>query len=143
VPCSGWFTQKDDETGVKEYSYELDPPGRYLLWRVHETNPRGQSSVEHASLVYVELPFLCAVQCTERRNLVYNFKSLLARDCKGHVLAGLYFDLALNKDKVTIFCKDDEGGKLKMKVNFDVFLEKELPSGTYITQKCVLNAFFV
>ncbi|XP_059470514.1 uncharacterized protein LOC132193701 [Neocloeon triangulifer] len=123
-PHTGWFTQKDDETGVKEYNYEMDALGRYLVWRIHETNPRGQSQ-DNASLIYVEQPFLCAVQCTERRNLVYNFKSLLARDTKGHVIAGIYFDLT-SKDKVTLFCNDDEGKKTKRKVDFGVFLKKSL-----------------
>jgi hypothetical protein len=128
---AGWFAQKDDETGLKEYNYELDPSGCYLQWQVHETNARGASN-DYASLIYVALPFLCAVQCTERRNLVYNFKSLLARDTKGHVLAGLYFDLGASDKKVTLFCKDDEGRTLKKKINFDAFLQKHLLSGTYL-----------
>ncbi|XP_065338180.1 uncharacterized protein LOC135938466 [Cloeon dipterum] len=125
-PHTGWFTQKNDEAGVKEYNYELDPTGRYLIWKIHETNHRGENN-DYESLIYVEQPFLCAVQCTERRNLVYNFKSLLARDTKGQVIAGLYFDLT-QSDKVTIFCKDDEGSKLRKKLNFSVFSGKALPA---------------
>jgi len=110
---------------------------QYLVWRVHERSPRGQS-VEHASLIYVEAPFLCAVQCTERRNLVYNFKSLLARDTKGHVLAGLYFDLGA-PDRLTLFCKDDEGGKIKKKIHFNTFLQKHLAPGT--NNNCRLDKY--
>ncbi|KAI4456228.1 pasiflora 1 isoform a-related [Holotrichia oblita] len=65
-----------------------------------------------------------AIDVTERRNLVYNFRSLLSRDTKGHLIAGIYFKVKDNSDDFTIFYHD--GVKQRMKMNFSIFLYPEL-----------------
>ncbi|XP_046405243.1 uncharacterized protein LOC124170518 [Ischnura elegans] len=104
-PHTGWFTQMDEPHCKKEYLYTTSGGGAYVTWKVRETRPIGHSIdeaqgcnpgvkvAEHLSLVYIGLPFLNPVSVTERRNLVYDFKSLLHRDAKGHLEAGLYFSL--------------------------------------------------
>ncbi|KAL4714847.1 hypothetical protein ACJJTC_012519 [Scirpophaga incertulas] len=89
-PHTGWFTQSDESHCRKEYNYVYSPQhSGYVEWQERE-NRAGVAKCQ-TSLVYVARPFLDGVNVTERRNLVYNFRSLLSRDQKGHVLAGLYF----------------------------------------------------
>lgn len=125
-PHTGWFTQKQDDRSIKEYSYTWDNRGQYVVWNALETMKPTGISREVLNLIYVEKPFYSAIDCAERRNLVYTFKTLLARDAKGHVLAGLYFSLE-SKDHVTIFCHQEEG-QMKRKVPFAIFLKPEISS---------------
>ncbi|XP_058788843.1 uncharacterized protein LOC131662887 [Phymastichus coffea] len=96
-PHTGWFTQSDEEgSPKKEFNYSFcssDPD--YVEWHERRT-ARRLSALETRSqvaLVYVARPYLTAIDVTERRNLAYNYRSLLARDAKGHLTAGLYFEL--------------------------------------------------
>ncbi|XP_023715987.2 uncharacterized protein LOC111869033 [Cryptotermes secundus] len=93
-PHTGWFTQSDEPHCRKEYQYTLTADGNYIIWRDRETRS-GLESISIAA-VYVGCPFLCPVTVTERRNLVYNFRSLLSRDTKGHLVAGIYFKITDN-----------------------------------------------
>lgn len=77
----------------KEYCYSLTENTDYVAWRERES--RGEVETISDSVVYVGRPYLTPVNVTERRNLVYNFRSWLARDTKGHLLAG-----KLNRNKV-------------------------------------------
>lgn len=43
------------------------------------------------------------IQVTERRNLVYNFRSFLSRDTKGHLIAGLYFPVKEGADSIVFY----------------------------------------
>ncbi|GBP08927.1 hypothetical protein EVAR_78305_1 [Eumeta japonica] len=93
-PHTGWFTQSEDGAEErKDYSYALHPLHTgYVEWRERVVNDGGEvRRAERTSLVYVARPYLDAVHVTERRNLVYNFRSVLARDKKGQPVAGLYF----------------------------------------------------
>lgn len=92
-PHTGWFTQSDEPEVRREYMYTLSPDEKYVLWTVRET--RGERQNLSVNLVYVERPYLSAVTVTERRNIVYNFRSLLARNTKGQLTAGVYFPLAV------------------------------------------------
>jgi hypothetical protein len=82
--------QADDGTSKKEYEYTITSP-EYISWHDTETKKGKTSSQVH--LIFVARPFLSGVDFAERRNLVYNFKSMLKRDPKGRVLAGFYFPL--------------------------------------------------
>jgi hypothetical protein len=107
-----------------------------VVWHVQETARPSGLSTEMLSLIYVDRPFLSAVECAERRNLVYSFKSLLARDTKGHVLAGLYFNLDPS-EYITLFCQDDDGGQLKRKITFSSFLRPEIAASTIeLVEQC-------
>ncbi|KAF4524152.1 hypothetical protein B566_EDAN012157 [Ephemera danica] len=135
-PHTGWFTQKEDNRCLKEYCYTLDSRAQYVVWHIQETSRPSGLSNEMLSLIYVERPFLSAVECAERRNLVYSFKSLLSRDTKGHVLAGFYFSLEPG-EHVTLFCQDDDGGQLKRKLTFSTFLKAEIAESTLeLVEQC-------
>ncbi|XP_070528253.1 uncharacterized protein [Cardiocondyla obscurior] len=122
-PHTGWFTQSDELTCKKEYNYCLcaeDPD--YVEWHERRTRPGALESTQVA-LIYVARPYLTAIDVTERRNLVYNQRSLLARDTKGHVTAGIYFPIVLDANKAqtfTIFYQTDNGKK-RVKMEFNKF----------------------
>lgn len=63
---------------------------------------------------------MTAVDVTERRNLVYNFRSLLSRDPKGHLIAGLYFKVKEQTEEFTIFYRE-QGKKKRKKMGFSMF----------------------
>lgn len=122
-PHTGWFTQSDEPNCKKEYNYFLcanDPD--YVEWHERETRP-GALETTQVALIYVARPYLTAIDVTERRNLVYNFRSLLARDTKGHVTAGIYFPVVLdmnNAQNFTIFYQTSNGKK-RVKMPFSKF----------------------
>lgn len=122
-PHTGWFTQSEEAGCKKEYNYVLcanDPD--YVEWHERETRPSALERTQTA-LIYVARPYLTAIDVTERRNLVYNFRSLLARDTKGHVVAGFYFPIVMdvnNAQMFTIFYQTNKG-KMRIKLSFSDF----------------------
>ncbi|XP_015437292.1 PREDICTED: uncharacterized protein LOC107192527 [Dufourea novaeangliae] len=122
-PHTGWFVQSDEQDCKKEYNYflcanDLD----YVEWHERKTQPNALERTQVA-LIYVARPYLTAIDVTERRNLVYNFRSLLARDTKGHVTAGIYFPVTLdmnNAQTFTIFYQTSNGKK-RIKMAFSKF----------------------
>lgn len=122
-PHTGWFVQSDEPDCKKEYNYFLcasDPD--YVEWHERKTRPGALERIQVA-LIYVARPYLTAIDVTERRNLVYNFRSLLARDTKGHVTAGIYFPVVLdmnNAQTFTIFYQTSNGKK-RVKMAFSKF----------------------
>lgn len=70
----------------------------------------------------MEHPYRTAVDVTVRRNLVYDFRSLLARDSKGRVTAGLYFPLMrnVNASQFTMFYDGPNGQSVKHKLYFNI-----------------------
>lgn len=75
------------------------------------------------SLIYVEQPYRTAIDVTVRRNLVYNFRSLLSRDAKGRVCAGMYFPVVPNPAdaQVTLFYDSVNDTQVKQKFKFSLF----------------------
>lgn len=125
-PHTGWFTQSDESTCKKEYNYCLctDDPD-YVEWHERRTQP-GALERTQVALIYVARPYLTAIDVTERRNLVYNRRSLLARDTKGHVTAGIYFSLDMNNAQTfTIFYQTSVSGnkKKRFKMAFNKFCD--------------------
>lgn len=122
-PHTGWFIQSDEAGCKKEYNYILcakDPD--YVEWHERETRPSALERTQTA-LIYVARPYLTAIDVTERRNLVYNFRSLLSRDTKGHVVAGFYFPVILDQNNAqtfTIFYQTSTG-KRRIKLQFSDF----------------------
>lgn len=121
-PHTGWFTQSDEPECKKEYNYSLcKNDNDYVEWHERQTRP---GALEHTqvALIYVARPYLTAIDVTERRNLVYNYRSLVSRDTKGHVTAALYFTLGLdNIQTFTIFYRTSNGTKRKIKIPFSKF----------------------
>lgn len=127
-PHTGWFTQMDEPHCRKEYNYTFnqDNPG-YVEWQERET--RGGIVKCQISLVFVGKPYQDAVNVTERRNLVYNFRSLLSRDQKGHLRAGMYFPIGGRgvEEQFTLFFEEGPE-KRKTKYKFSSFIStKDIP----------------
>ncbi|CAB3234403.1 unnamed protein product [Arctia plantaginis] len=124
-PNTGWFTQSEDSNCRKEYNYTFNVLNSgYVEWQERET--RGTSLKCQTSLVYISRPYLDGVNVTERRNLVYNFRSLLSRDQKGHLIAGLYFPVgASGKDAQFTVFHDNGTEKIKTKYKFSTFADPD------------------
>ncbi|XP_014229221.1 uncharacterized protein LOC106654046 [Trichogramma pretiosum] len=123
-PNTGWFTQTDDQDGKTEYHYTLcSTDNDYVEWHERKTR-RSTSALNNPSnqvaLIYVARPYLTAIDVTERRNLVYNFRSLLARDFKGHLVAGIYFKVTSDQPLFNIFHQTIRGKK-RAKISFSKF----------------------
>lgn len=106
--CLGRF--RPSSCPQKEYCYQMMVGEKYVQWSVWN----GTSKPE-TNLVYVGASYHSPVCVTERRNLVDNFRSLLATDSKGHLLAGVYFKAAL-QSTFTLFCDDDEDPTVKHRI---------------------------
>lgn len=120
-PHTGWFTQSEENNNKKEYCYSFcSVNANFIEWTERNTRSDGVSK-SFSSLIFIARPYLTAVDVTERRNLVYDFRSLLSRDPKGHVTAGIYFKVKENYDEFTVFYQ--EGGKKRIKMNFSSFLK--------------------
>lgn len=122
-PHTGWFIQSDEPDCKKEYNYFLcanDPD--YIEWHERKTRS-GTLERTQVALIYVARPYLTAIDVTERRNLVYNFRSLLARDTKGHVTAGIYFPVVLDMNNAQTFSifYQTNNGKKRIKMAFNKF----------------------
>lgn len=114
----GWFVQSEENGITKEYNYSFVASDKNFVEWKERTTSNGKEK-HFTGVIYVGRPFLTAVDVTERRNLVYNFRSILSRDQKGHLIAGVYFKVALNNDEFTIFYQNM--GKQRIKMNFSAF----------------------
>lgn len=120
---SGWFTQSQEKDLRKEYCYTFSAVNcNFVEWTARNTKS-GLTEL-FSALIYVEKQYLTAIDVTERRNLVYNFRSLLSRDMKGHLLAGVYFRVVESGDEFTVFYECN--GKQRVKMNFSMFQHPDL-----------------
>lgn len=90
VISTGLFVQGHTGPSQTEYEYSMIN-SNYISWSVSETKKGLRES--HKSLIFSGRHFKSAVEVAERRNLVYTFKSIIRRDLKGKILAGIYFCL--------------------------------------------------
>lgn len=92
-----------------------------MEWKEREI--RGDEASFKTSLIYIAQEYMTAVDVTVRRNLVYNFRSLLSRDAKGRVYAGLYFPLVSNVQEahLTLFYDGPNEQRVKAKLMFSAF----------------------
>ncbi|KAJ8937277.1 hypothetical protein NQ318_005675 [Aromia moschata] len=122
-PNTGWFIQSEENGIRKEYNYQLSPYNdSFVEW--NERTTRNGEQENFTGLIYIGRPYLTAVDVTERRNLVYTFRSLLSRDQKGHLIAGIYFKVFPDCDEFTIFYQDM--GKQRIKMKFSAFLQPQV-----------------
>ncbi|XP_072930447.1 uncharacterized protein [Epargyreus clarus] len=122
-PHSGWHLQMFDFDFYKQIQYVLSPANpNYLEW--HELKTRDGRTDKEVALIYYAQPFLSAIPVTEKRNLVYKLKSVLARDFEGKVRAGLFFRVLPTNSHFTIMV-DYDGLPIRTKVDFDFFLFPE------------------
>ena len=105
------------------YNYTLHPSGDYVVWNVRETRHGVEES--DTALIYIRQTFTSAVDSAERRNLVYNFKSMLKRDCRGNVIAGVYFALKpIEQGQFCVFYQNEAKQQTDVKIPFkDIFNE--------------------
>lgn len=122
-PHTGFFTQSDEPGCKREYCYTFSHKSdSFVTWR-ERTTRNGQQKYE-IHLIYVDRPYKTAIDVTVRRNLVYDFRSLLSRDAKGRVFAGIYFPVLpkTTDANITIFYDEGIDNKItKTKVKFAVF----------------------
>ncbi|CAG9763520.1 unnamed protein product [Ceutorhynchus assimilis] len=122
-PHTSWFTQSEENNIRKEYCYSFcTAKSTFVQWDERTTKNDKQESF--TGIIYVERPYLTAVDVTERRNLIYSFRSLLSRDQKGHLIAGVYFKVKPKNDEFTVFYQDM--GKKRVKINFSALLNAEI-----------------
>uniref|UniRef100_A0A8D8W8Q6 Uncharacterized protein n=1 Tax=Cacopsylla melanoneura TaxID=428564 RepID=A0A8D8W8Q6_9HEMI len=119
-PHTGDFTQQFEDNKETIYSYSIHPvDSAYIVWSMVTINHTTGAKDGYQSLIYIGAPFLSPVDVTERRNLVYEFRSLVARDTKGHALAGLHFKVKLDeKLDFTVFYRNVKGDKIRVKIAF-------------------------
>ncbi|XP_055538576.1 uncharacterized protein LOC129726041 [Wyeomyia smithii] len=121
-PHTGWFTQSDEAQSKREYCYVFsDHCTNYITWTERMTRA-GKQQYE-MSVIYMERPYRTAIDVTVRRNLVYNFRSLLSRDAKGRVCAGVYFPVVPNPGdaQFTLFYDSVNDTQVKQKFKFCLF----------------------
>lgn len=122
-PHTGWFIQSDEPNCKREYCYVLSHHcTKFITWTERVTRANKQQQYE-MSLIYIDRPYRTAIDVTVRRNLVYNFRSLLSRDAKGRVCAGLYFPVVSNTSEaqVTLFYDSGSDIQVKQKFKFSLF----------------------
>ncbi|XP_059608305.1 uncharacterized protein LOC132256127 isoform X2 [Phlebotomus argentipes] len=124
-PHTGWFTQSDEPHCRREYCYSYSLHStNFVEWS--ERTTRGSTVNHELALIYVERPYKTAIDVTVRRNLVYNFRSLLARNAKGRVCAGLYFPVVPGPDaQLTLFYDGVNNASVKAKVKFSTFNRRD------------------
>ncbi|KAH8372336.1 hypothetical protein KR093_011082, partial [Drosophila rubida] len=135
----GWFNQSKEPHLQRDYCYSYSQHSdKFVEWKEREI--RGDEASFKTSLIYVAQEYMTAVDVTVRRNLVYNFRSLLSRDAKGRVYAGLYFPLVSNVQEahLTLFYDGPNEQRVKAKLMFSAFKVgkgKQLPD--YVLQHLV------
>lgn len=106
------------------YKFSMQNP-KYVEWMEREI--RADQTIYKSSLVYIENPYVTAIDVTVRRNLVYNFRSLLSRDAKGRVFAGIYLPLVENcaDSHFTMFYDGANDQRIRVKFLFNVLKNPE------------------
>lgn len=125
-PHTGWFIQSDEPHLKREYCYKFNGLNdEFVEW--FERTTRGDQVNHDSSLIYIKNPYRTAIDVTVRRNLVYNFRSLLSRDAKGRVCAGIYFPVSKDggDSTFTLFYDGSNGQSIKIKTKFNVFADEQ------------------
>lgn len=115
-PNTGWFLLSETSKVKREYNYALE--GNYIKWFVKET--RGGKVKSWTNLIYVGKKFFSYISVSEKRNLVFNFRTLVARD-KKQPIAGMYCNFE-GEEKFTFFFNDESYNRQEVKIPFDYFL---------------------
>lgn len=138
-PHTGWFVQSDEAHLKREYCYQFNADSdEFVEWKEHTT--RGDQHDYDTSLIYVKRPYRTAVDVTVRRNLVYEFRSLLSRDAKGRIRAGIYFPVTENgpESTFTLFYEGPTEQNTKIKTKFSVFSDEKNVS----SQQLYMHTFY-
>lgn len=137
-PHTGVFVQSNEIGCKREYWYTFSQNSdEFISW--HEKTTRNGQQNNEVSLIYVGRPYRSALDVTVRRNLVYEFRSLLSRDAKGRVFAGVYFPVLANSNdaNITIFYDEGINNKIfKLKIKFSAFKDPNNVSTFNISHQC-------
>jgi len=114
-PNTGWFLLSETPKSKKEYNYTVE--GSYIKWHVKETRNSKVSS--WTNLIFVGRKFLSYISVSEKRNLVFNFRTLVTRD-KKQPTAGMYCNLE-GDERFTFFFFDDSYVRQEVKIPFEYF----------------------
>ena len=99
---SGRFVQLDERPKlVREYHYKFSTSLKKHFIEWYDYSNRNGIEDRQMALIYVEKPYLTAIDVTERRNLVYTFRSLVSRNVKGSIVAGIYFSVKQSDSSLT------------------------------------------
>ncbi|KAG0411745.1 hypothetical protein HPB47_011127 [Ixodes persulcatus] len=137
-PHRGHFVQSNTAKSVKEYSYEA-MGSRYVRWRVRET--RAGCIKQWDNVLYVGGAFQSALAYSEKRNLLYDFRTLVARDGTGPS-AGVYCKLnEVNRNPVFTLFYAKEGSRAEVKLPFYLFASAtkrspEVEAATKVAAEC-------
>lgn len=139
-PHTGEFTQQFENQIQTNYTYSMCPTNKnYIVWTLKSTNQVTGKTDGHTSLIYVGAAFCSPVDVTERRNLVYDFRSLVARDTKGLPVAGLHFKVKFSPTlDFTVFYRVN-GEKQKVKIPFNKILVDRADLGLNIYEHEALS----
>ncbi|KAG8198512.1 hypothetical protein JTE90_017377 [Oedothorax gibbosus] len=114
-PDTGWFLSAETAKAKKEYCYAAD--GTYIKWHVKET--RSGKVNTWTNLVFVGRKFLSCVGVSEKRNLVFNFRTIVARNRDGP-FAGIYCNFE-GDERFTFFYNEVDQKRVEVKIPFDYF----------------------
>lgn len=119
APHSGHFVQSHTAKSTKEYCYEA-VGGGYVRWRVTETRTGHTKTWDN--VLYVGGAFQSALAYSEKRNLLYDFRTLVARRDGRGPTAGVYCKLDdLNRNPVFTLFYAHPGGRCEAKLPFALF----------------------
>ncbi|OQR71848.1 hypothetical protein BIW11_03894, partial [Tropilaelaps mercedesae] len=112
-PHTGRFVQSDTAKSRKEYEFSWKNDG-YVHWRISETR-KGHMST-WSNLIYTRGSFESSLGYSEKRNLLYDFRTVVARDERGPC-AGVYvkFNEPNWSAHFTLFYKDEHGERTESK----------------------------
>lgn len=114
-PHTGWFVLSETPKVKREYRYIIE--GDFIQWAVRET--RNNKTKCWKNLIYIKQRFLSHISVSEKRNLVFNFRTLVVRN-KREPVAGLYCNLE-GDEKFTLFYQDNVGKRVEVKIPFKYF----------------------
>lgn len=129
-PHTGWFRHTEEAWVQRDYCYSFpENTSDYVEWEIKETRPN-KSPYLMTNSVFVGSNYLSAVSVTEKRNLVYYYRSLLSRNTKGEVTSGVHFaieHLSANP-VVNIIYTNGKGIKSRGKIPFKSIICQNLTS---------------
>ncbi|XP_018495444.1 uncharacterized protein LOC100907523, partial [Galendromus occidentalis] len=113
-PHTGRFVQSDTQKSRKEYEFRWKNDN-YIQWVISETR-KGHTSTWN-NLIYTGGNYGSSQGYSEKRNLIYDFRTVVARDAGGPC-AGVYvkFNEPNWSASYTLFYKDLNGHRIEAKV---------------------------
>lgn len=113
-----WYIQSITNKCRKEYKYVIHHSQQYVKWIIRETK-KGQTTII-SNLIHCGHAFMSPLDVVERRNLVFDFKNLVARNENG-LHAGMYFMMKKNGSFVLFY--PHLGQRKEVRIPFSYFLQ--------------------